>query len=533
MSAEDHRPAILWVDDEIDLLKSQIRFLESRGYDVATVTNGPDAVALVKERPFAAVLLDEIMVGMDGIATLRELKAADPSLPVIMVTKSTEESMMDDAYFGETEDYLVKPVSPHQILSALKKVVELARLRRERFVAGWGPYYNRAQQVIGDGGPTFADWANLYLEMCRAGGEAKALELEAIASLQAELLAEADATFARFVCGAYPAWVAGGDDAPPLAWNILDRFVLPWIAAGRPVYFIVVDCLRLDQWLALEERLASRFRIERALYCGALPSVTLYARNAIFAGEPPEVIARRFRSVFKEETGSGESLNRYEEEFLTDHLARSAPRVKKVKYYKFANWEQERKAPRVIEGVSPRPLNAFVFNFVDAVTHEAGRGGALDAFAPGPDGLPRLALTWFVGSPLEHLLARVAEEPDAVVVLTTDHGSTFTDAPAVVFADKGAAKTPRYWVGRDLRAEDDGAFLIRHPAEFGLPADYLAKTYAVALGRHHLVFSHHLREYHKRFEGGFFHGGVSLAELILPVVTMVSRKSSRDGPVRR
>jgi DNA-binding response OmpR family regulator len=169
--AEERRPEILWVDDEIDLLKSQIQFLENRGYRVATATNGPDAVALVKDRPFDAVLLDEIMVGMDGIETLRELKAVDASLPVIMVTKSTEETLMDDAYFGEIDDFLVKPVNPHQILSSLKKVLDLERLRRDRFVGSWGEYYNRAQQVINDPAATFADWADLYLDMCRARRE--------------------------------------------------------------------------------------------------------------------------------------------------------------------------------------------------------------------------------------------------------------------------------------------------------------------------------------------------------------------------
>jgi DNA-binding response OmpR family regulator len=192
--AEERRPEILWVDDEIDLLKSQIQFLENRGYRVTTVTNGPDAVALVNERPFDAVLLDEIMVGMDGIETLHALKAVDASLPVIMVTKSTEETLMDDAYFGETDDFLVKPVNPHQILSSLKKVLDLERLRRDRFVGSWGEYYNRAQHVINDPAATFADWADLYLDMCRARREIADLNLAALEPLQNELVAEADRT---------------------------------------------------------------------------------------------------------------------------------------------------------------------------------------------------------------------------------------------------------------------------------------------------------------------------------------------------
>lgn len=520
---EERRPEILWVDDEIDLLKSQIQFLENRGYRVTTLTNGPDAVALVKERSFNAVLLDEIMVGMDGIETLHELKTVDASLPVIMVTKSTEETLMDDAYFGEIDDFLVKPVNPHQILSSLKKILDIDRLRRNRFVGSWGEYYNRAQHVINDPAATFPDWAGLYLDICRAQREIGDLELQALAPLQNELVAEADKTFAAFACENYPSWVAREEGAPPLSWNVLDEFAFPQIAAGRSVYFIVVDCLRLDQWLLLEERVGQLYRIERSLYCGAVPSSTLYARNAIFAGKNPADIAATYKEAFREESGLGESLNRHEEQFLTDHAARHAPKAKKIRYYKFANREQEKKARKIIDTLSARPFTAFVFNFIDTVTHESGRGGTFDALAPTAEALPRLALTWYLGSPLEQLLRKIAEDKNAVVVLTSDHGSTLTDTPAVVYADKDATKTPRYWVGRDLRPEGEGAFLVRHPEDFGLPNDYLAKTYVLAQGNHHLVFSHHLREYHRRFEGGFYHGGVSLPELILPVATMTPK----------
>ncbi len=520
---DERRPEILWVDDEIDLLKSQIQFLENRGYRVATATNGPDAVALVTGRSFDAVLLDEIMVGMDGIETLRALKAVDGSLPVIMVTKSTEETLMDDAYFGEIDDFLVKPVNPHQILSSLKKVLDIGRLRRDRFVASWGEYYNRAQHVINDDAATFGDWAALYLDMSRAQREINDLELQALAPLQNELVAEADRTFAAFVCDRYASWVARAENAPLLSWDIVDKFAFPQIATGRPVYFIVVDCLRLDQWLLLEERVAQLYRIERALYCGALPSSTLYARNAIFAGKKPAEIAARYKEAFREESGLGESLNRYEEQFLSDHAARHAPKAKKIRYYKFANPEQEKKARKIIDTLSPRAFTAFVFNFIDTVTHESGRGGVLDALVPSGEALPRLALTWYLGSPLEQLLRKIAEDKDAVAVLTSDHGSTLTDAPAVVYADKDATKTPRYWVGRDLRPEGEGAFLVRQPEAFGLPADYLAKTYVLAQANRHLVFSHHLREYHRRFEGGFYHGGVSLPELVLPVATLTPK----------
>jgi DNA-binding response OmpR family regulator len=524
MVDEQQHAEILWVDDEIDLLKSQIQFLESRGYRVTTLTNGPDAVAMVQGRPFDAVLLDEIMVGMDGIETLRELKAVDASLPVIMVTKSTEETLMDDAYFGEISDFLVKPVNPHQILSSLKKVLDLERLRRNRFVGAWGEYYNQAQAVINDPAATFADWAGLYTKICQARRDIEELNLGALEPLQNELFLEANQVFASFACENYRGWVSGEDEERPfLSWNILDEFVFPHVEAGRRVYFIVVDCLRLDQWLLLEERVSQLYRIERSLYCGAVPSSTLYARNALFAGKPPSEIAARYKDGFREESGLGESLNRYEEQFLSDHAARHAPKARKIRYYKFANPEQEKKARKIIDTLSPRPLTAFVFNFIDTVTHESGRGGALDALAPSTEALPRLALTWYLGSPLEQLLRKISEDKGAIIILTSDHGSTLTDTPAVVFADKDATKTPRYWVGRDLRPEGDGAFLIRHPEEYGLPGDYLAKTYVLAQGNRHLVFSHHLREYHRRFEGGFYHGGVSLPELVLPVVAMTPK----------
>lgn len=517
----DTKPKILWVDDEIDMLRSHIKFLEERGYEVTTAVTGQDAVSLVTKKSFSAVLLDEIMPGMDGLTTLQALKELDRTLPVVMVTKSTEESVMDEAYWGDITDFIVKPVNPHQILSSLKKIIELEDLRRDRFVTEFGSYYNRAQQAISSDELNFAEWAVLFTEICEANLAIENLGLSGLDELQSDLYRDADRAFSSWLVQRFPGWVAGRDpEAPALSHNILENTVFPLMRKGHVVYLVVVDCLRLDQWLPLEEKLGILYRIERKYYCSLLPSTTCYARNALFAGLTPKDIAAKFPGKFKEGDDASDSLNRYEEDFLQESIKVHFGSVKKTKYYKSTGREGEQAVDKVITSLPRRPLNVFVFNFIDTITHESGKQGVLDMLAPTAGGLRRLAMNWFLSSPAERLLSALASDKEAVVVVTTDHGSRVTSTPTVVYADKEASKTPRFWVGRDMRAEGEGAFLVKKPDEFGLPEDYLSKTYLFALADHHLVFSHHIHKYHKKFSGAFSHGGVSMAENILPLAVL-------------
>jgi CheY-like chemotaxis protein len=239
------KPKILWVDDEIDLLKSHVRFLEDKGYVVTTALTGQDAITLVSGQSFSVVLLDEIMPGMDGLSTLQAIKDVDQAIPVIMVTKSTEESLMDEAYWGDIADFIVKPVNPHQILSSLKKILELESLRRDRFVAEFGSYYNRVQQVLYGGELTFSEWADIYIEMCAANREIDALNVTDLKGLQSDLYREADKVFSSWLVSRFPDWLSGDDPgAPTLSHNLLEKLVFPLMTDKKPVYMIVIDCLR-------------------------------------------------------------------------------------------------------------------------------------------------------------------------------------------------------------------------------------------------------------------------------------------------
>ncbi|MCP4231581.1 MAG: response regulator [bacterium] len=517
------KPRVLWVDDEIDLLRSQVQFLEGRGYEVVTVVNGTDAVELVRQSAFDVVLLDEIMVGMDGLSTLKEIKAYDPALPVIMVTKSTEETLMDEAYFGEIADFLVKPVNPHQILSSLKKILDLEKLRRDKFVSDFGNYYNEAQAVINGADCSFEEWADLYGSMCRASIEIDAFNLDSMRQLQRELDRDADEVFSRFVADSYPSWLKGQNDPPVISHRLLDEYVFPHIDGKKHVYLVVIDCLRLDQWMVIEQYLNDRFRVERDTYCALIPSATLYSRNAIFSGMLPKRIYEKYPEQFSESNITGESLNKNEEQFLNDNLRSNFPDIKECRFFKMAGISDARSTEKLLQSIPRRSLTAYVFNFIDAITHESGKPGVLDMLAPTASGLRRLALSWFNSSPLNRLLSKLSEDPDAVIVITSDHGSRITATPTIVYASKDATKSPRYWFGRDLRDEGEGAFLIRNPEHYGLPDDILSKTYVLAQSDHHLVFSRYINKFDKKFTGGFFHGGVSMAELIVPVATLTPK----------
>jgi hypothetical protein len=234
----------------------------------------------------------------------------------------------------------------------------------------------------------------------------------------------------------------------------------------------------------------------------------------------PKRLYEKYPGQFSEVNITGESLNKNEEQFLNDNLELNFPGIKKCRFFKMSGHDDARTTEKLLQSIPRRPLTAYVFNFIDAITHESGKPGVLDMLAPTASGLRRLALSWFNSSPLNKLLTKLADDPEAVVVITTDHGSRITGTPTIVYATREATKSPRYWLGRDLREEGEGAFLIRHPEEYGLPNEYLSKNYVLAKSNNHLVFSRFINKFNKKFTGGFFHGGVSMAELIVPVATL-------------
>lgn len=515
--------SILWVDDEIEGLAAHRRFLEGQGFAVEQAAHGDDALALLRRRPYSVVLLDEQMPGRRGLELLAEIRAIDPAMPVVMVTQSEDDGTLRDAIGVRVDDYLVKPVHPRQVLSAVTRLLEGDRIRQQRlardFVTRFRELEARRGAALG-----WREWVELTTELARwevrlaDAGEPGLVD--ALRTLERSLRRD----FAQFVRVQYPRWLASPEsDRPPLSVDVGAEFLVPVVRAHGRALFIVVDCLRLDQWEALRDLITPLFDVEESHYFSILPTATPYSRNAIFSGLFPVEIAARHPEWWGHPSDD-ESLNMHEGELLTEQLAELLGHPVPVRYEKlFTASDGGELLRRLPAHLAQEGVTALVFNFVDQLTHGRSENAILYEVARDTDALRNLTRTWFERSPVRAALAE-AERRRVPVLLTTDHGSMHCETPATVFAKRDATANLRYKFGEDLRAEDpESAILVEDLPRYGLPAGGLGVRLLLATDDRFFVYPTKLREYQARYRGAFLHGGVSPEEMILPVALLTPR----------
>lgn len=514
--------SVLWVDDEADLLESHRIFLREKGFEVDAATNADDAVEMLRRRPYGIVLLDEQMPGKRGLDAYRDLRALDPFLPIVMVTKSEEDATLREAIGADIRDYLVKPINPRQVLSVITRVLEGPRIRQQAIARSFVERF-RAMEIERERTLDWRGWIARYNELVDWDIQlANAREQSLYDSLQA-LYPDLRREFAGFMRTAYPAWLRNLEgDRPPLSIDVVGEFLLPILERSRAAVFVVIDCLRLDQWRVLEPLLAPLFDVETTHYFSILPTATPYARNALFSGLFPGEIAARFPDWWGDR--EDESLNAHEHELLTAHLHElqvNAP----VRYEKistaFDSAELERRIPSAIavDGVS-----AFVFNFVDLLTHGRSESAILYEVAKDEIALRQITRQWFERSALFGVLREAARRGIPVLV-TSDHGSIHCQTPATVFAKRDATANLRYKFGEDLRAERaEYALLFNNFDDLRLPRRGLGGNTLLAVGDTFFVYPTKLREYQTRYRGSFLHGGATPEEVILPVALLTPRR---------
>lgn len=514
--------SVLWVDDEADRLESHRIFLSERGYDVELTTNAADAVELLRRRPFDIVLLDEQMPGRSGLDAVREMRELVPHLPVVMVTKSEEDGTLTDALGADVRDYLVKPVTPRQVLAAVTRILEGPRIRQQALARRFVERFREIQLEV-PRGRDWRAWVDHYVEL--TGWElelASAGETGLRESLRG-LVPDMHRQFAEFVRTSYPAWLADLEgDRPPLSIDIVPEFLLPALEGSPSVLFVVIDCLRLDQWRTLEPLLQTLYEVETTYYFAVLPTATPYSRNALFSGLFPGEIAARFPDWWGER--EDESLNAHERELLVAQLAEMRRNIP-VRYEKIStSIEAAELERRIGTAVPSEGVGAFVFNFVDLLTHGRSESAILYEVAKDEAALRQLTRQWFERSPLWSLLREAARRRIPVLV-TSDHGSIHCTTPATVFAKRDATANLRYKFGEDLRAErPEHALLFRNEDQLRLPRRGLGANTLLAVGDTFFVYPTKLREYQSRYRGSFLHGGVTPEECILPVALLTPRR---------
>jgi CheY-like chemotaxis protein len=513
--------SVLWVDDEAELLEPHRLFLADKGYDVAVATNADDACEMLRRRPYDLLLLDEQMPGKRGLEAYREVREIAPTLPVVMVTKSEDDATLREALGTEVSDYLVKPVNPRQVLSVVTRILEGPKLRQQAVARAFVERF-RAIELERDRSLHWRGWIERYDELVQWDIDlVEAGEIGLHESLRG-LFPAMHREFAAFMFRAYPRWLRDLEgDRPPLSIDIIPEFVMPVLRRDRNVVLVVVDCMRLDQWRILEPTLARLFEVETTHYYAVLPTATPYARNALFSGLFPGEIAARFPDWWGER--DDETLNAHERDLLRAQLVELKVSAA-VRYEKISTpADSDDLERRLSTAIGHEGLSAFVFNFVDLLTHGRSESAILYEVARDEIALRQLTLQWFQRSALLGLL-REAARRKVTVVLTSDHGSIHCATPATVFAKRDATANLRYKFGEDLRAErPEQALLFPNEDLLRLPRRGLGANTLLAVSNTFFVYPTKLREYQSRYRGSFLHGGVTPEECIVPLALLTPK----------
>lgn len=515
---KDETKTILWVDDEIDKLKSHIIFLEERGYKIIPVTNGDDAVNLIGKKNFDLVLLDEMMPGKDGLTTLEEIKEKSPHLPVIMVTKSEEENLMEQAIGGKIDDYLTKPVNPSQVLSTAKKILEKRKIRKEHLSKKYVEDFNQIRMTL-SGPLSWREWIEIHRVLSEWDLEMEEFKDLGLTETHLTQKRECDLEFGRFVENSYLSWVEK-NDSPSLSVNIVSKYLYPLLLEKKPVFFIVVDCMRLDHYLYIEPILNESFNIQREYYYSILPTATPYCRNALFSGLFPGEIAQLYPDLWKAGTLDDSSRNRYERQLLDAQLKRLKLSFKtEPKYVKVLDIAEGDNLAKKIASYRNGSLLSIVYNFLDILAHGRSESEILKEIAPDEGAFRSLMRSWFLHSSLFEILKYLSTQ-DCSILLTTDHGSVLGTRGTVAHGKKDTSTNLRYKYGDNLNCDQKDAVLIKDPKRYKLPVYSMSTTYIIAKEDYYFVYPTRQSEYERQYKNSFQHGGISLEEMILPIVVL-------------
>ena len=511
--------SILWADDEIDILKPHIIFLEQKGYNVVTAKSGDEALDRFNESVFDLVFLDENMPGYTGLETLVRMKAIRPTIPIIMITKSEEESIMEEAIGSKISDYLIKPVNPNQILLSIKKNIDSKRLVGERTTINYQQEFRNIGMRLSES-LNQQEWIEVFkkltfweLEIEKSGEES----VEEILYMQKQ---EANTQFFRFVKENYKDWI-NGVDAPLLSHNLIRKNVSPLLDEG-PLYFILIDNLRYDQWKIIEPMIQNDFRVKKEeIYYSILPTATQYSRNAIFSGLLPLEMEKRFPGKWKNDEDEG-GKNMFEEDFLLDQLQRLSHADCKLSYSKITNIDYGKKVVNQISNMKHNNLNVIVYNFVDMLSHARTDMKMIKELAEDDSAYRSLTASWFEHSPLRDIMKQIAKQ-GAKMIITTDHGTINVKRPSKVIGDRNVNSNLRYKQGKNMNYIKSDVFEVEKPAEFYLPQQNVSTRYIFAKEDMYFVYQNNYNKFAQYFKDTFQHGGISLEEMLIPIITLESK----------
>lgn len=513
---------ILWVDDEIESLQSQKMFLENKGYDVQTLTNGFEAIDYIKENFVDVVLIDESMPGITGLETLAKIKEINAQIPVVLITKNETENLMNEAIGNQISDYLIKPVNPNQVWLSLKKIIDNRRLVAEKTTTAYQQQFRNLFMAL-NSNPNYNEWMGIYKELVYwelSLQRSDSPEMQEVFQAQKN---EANTEFFKFISKNYASWLKiKNNDRPVMSHTLMRDKVIPAIEKGIPTFFILIDNLRFDQWKSIQPIFAESFRIvEQDTFYSILPTATQYARNAIFSGLLPLDIEKRFPNLWKnDEEEGGKNLN--EEEFLRAQLKSIGKGDLRISYTKVLNNQAGLDLMNNMHNLLSNDLNVIVYNFVDMLSHARTEMEVLKELAGDEVSYRSITTSWFEHSPLHQALKKISDK-NIKLVLATDHGSVRVKTPVKVVGDKQTTTNLRYKHGRNLNYNPKEVLAFKDPKEAGLPSPTINSSYIFGGEDVFLCYPNNYNHYVNYYKNTFQHGGVSLEEMIVPVIQMISK----------
>jgi len=517
---------ILWIDDEIDILKPHIILLKEKGYDVHTATNGEDGIEKVKAEHFDLVFLDETMVGLTGLETLPVIKSIDPTTAIVMVTKNEAESLMEEAIGKSIDDYLTKPVNPAQIIMTCKKFLEESRIKQEKFIQSYLSAFNELSQRISFSN-NWDEWVDIYKELVKWSLELDRIKDTGLEQTISDQWKLANAEFSKFVENNYYDWLTDKPHRgnPVLSPHVLNEFLEPEIRNASNVFFIVVDCMRYDQWLVMSELLAPYYSFKTSFYSSILPTATPFARNAIFAGLYPIQIKQNYPQWWNVDFNSEDhKQNAFEKELLEAWLQRKRINLKsKLNFIKIFDTDYGKKIEKEFNSYIDSHLTALVINAVDMIAHSRSDYAILKEIAPDESAYRSLTKSWFTHSSLLNILINISTKKNAKVIITTDHGSIRCMRGIQVLGDRETSSNLRYKFGKNVKTDSKSAMLVRDLEQIKIPRQGISVSNYIAKEDTYFVYPTDYHYYLNKYRDSFQHGGISLEEMIVPISILTPR----------